>query len=438
MKRQRVVVHVLAEQQKGQHAAVGQVQEAHRRQALHRRVLGRPDVQVGGAGLGPGAASVARFEHQLVVGTGQHGDQAPSRGEVHARRRPGARHLAQAEGLQLRPGAAVVGGTGQERLRVCGHGGRGVVLHVHEHQQLPVVEALHVDRLLPVPGSGRQRVPPVGGVLEPGAPDRRGGLPLYVDVAELRLPEQVGTYGAGAAVGGVARLEAAVVADPDGEAVALQGDLAAQPDAVGARHARNHLQLDELEVAGVVHLRQRYPEVLGARRLTAVWEVHEIEVVLVAGAQDDAGVAVAAQQEVEADPAVLEGAGPVEREVRPLQRGDLGVQQTGRNRQRAVAAVGPDAVDEVPARAVADREWSGGGHARSVCQAAARAQDEIGEFIGRSLPPAAARARAPPHPPAGRGTARTGCCSRRRNRSLPHACGCPTARKRSEVRRRWS
>ena len=198
MERQRVVVHVLAEQQKGQDGAVGQVEESHRRQALHRRLLGRPDVQVGGAAFGPGTAAVARLVHQLVVGAGQHGDQPPPWGQVHARGRPGAGELTQAEGLQLRPGAAVVVRTGQERLRVRGHGGGGVVLHVHQHQQLAVVEPLHVDRLLPVPGSGRQRVPPVGRVLETGPPARRGGLPLDAHVGELRLPEQVRAGGAGA------------------------------------------------------------------------------------------------------------------------------------------------------------------------------------------------------------------------------------------------
>ena len=269
---QRVVVHVLAEQQEGQDAAVGEVQEAHRRQALHRRVLGGPDVQVGGAGLAPGAAAVARLVHQLVVRSRQHGDQAPPRGEVHARRRPGAGQLAQAEGLQLRPRVAVVGRPGQERLRVRGHGIRGVVLHVHEHQQLAVIEALDVGRLLPVPGAGGQWVPPVGGVLAPGAPDwRRGTSPRHgrCRAPPFRTGRRRPHRGRG--IGAVAHLEAAVVADADGETVALQGDLAAHPDAVGARHAREHLQPDQLQVAGVVRSSTAPPRSAGRATPARSW-----------------------------------------------------------------------------------------------------------------------------------------------------------------------
>ena len=313
---------------------------------------------------------------------------------MHARRGPGAGKLAEPERLQLRPGAAVVGRTGQERLGVRGHGVGSVALHVYQHQQLAVVEPLHVDRLLPDAGSGRQRVPPVGGMLEPRPPGRRrSGRPVHADVADLRLSEQVRAYRAGAAVGAVARLEAAVIADAHDEPVALQGDHAPHPDAVGTRHARDHRQPDELEVAGAVHLRQRDPEVLRARRLPAVGKMDEIEVGLVAGAQDDAGIAVAAQQEVEADPTVLAGAGAVEREVRSLQGTDLGIRQIGRNRQRAVGAVRPGAVDEVPAAAVADGKGPGGkgrsrGHERSVRQAAAQVRGPFSAdaYLGGASP----------------------------------------------------
>ena len=115
-----------------------------------------------------------------------------------------------------------------------------------------------------------------------------------------------------------------------------------------ALHAPDHLHLDAVLIAAVIHARQQGGEVLATRSLAAAGEPQQIKVGLVAGAQDDANVTVAADAKLEAHAHILIAQVPREREVMALDRVTIKAQCFLRHTDAAFIEIMPVAVDEMP------------------------------------------------------------------------------------------